>query len=213
MIKKIKLTAKALVNGILDSRELRQYFLISKHFVKNNLNQNPKISVVIFSFNRPMQLHGLLERINENLENPKNIYVIWKCLDQKILNGYIKLKKKFPLVSFIREKNFQFETERLVKEADDHIMFATDDSLLFNRSRIPSISNQNNIICCLLRLGENISYSHPLNRLIKKPKIFQLNEFRLWEWKRSEGEFGYPMSLDGHIFAKKFFLRAIQSLS
>jgi hypothetical protein len=119
----------------------------------------------------------------------------------------------FPSVSFIQEKNMLFEIQNLIQESDAHIMFATDDRLLFETTKINSIKNCESILAFSLRLGDNIAYSHPLGRAVRKPTIFKTDNLNIWKWGGADAEFGYPMSLDGHVFRKTFLIDAIKNLT
>jgi len=58
----------------------------------------------------------------------------------------------------------------------------------------------NSIICRSLRLNKNLTYCYPKQTPMKQPSFFGDNTFN---WKEQDGDYGYPMSLDGHIFRTK----------
>jgi hypothetical protein len=212
-LKKPKLLAKALLKLALSLPDLKSYCAIVDNLSCLPAKDLPRITIISFSCDRPMQLHALLDSLNTNLINPSSIFVIWKSTNQECSLGYQKVKNMFPSVSFIREKNMLFEIQNLIQESDAHIMFATDDSLLFETTKINSINNCESILAFSLRLGDNIAYSHPLGRAVRKPTIFKTDNLNIWKWGGADAEFGYPMSLDGHVFRKTFLIDALKNVT
>ena len=175
---------------------------------KINKHNNPHVSLIIFSKDRPFQLRSLLFAIKENLFGLSNIFVVYRASSNAMLKRYIKIENMFKPegMKFIEEKNdFKKDlnlTLQLVKTS--HIMFSVDDILIFDKvniSDLKSIIEKNHIFS--LRLGKNITYCYPMNKNQIIPMNFKRHKGDIISWKINDGEydFSYPFSLDMHVLS------------
>ena len=91
---------------------------------------------------------------------------------------------------------FQEWVLELVARASDHICFMTDDGLLIrNVDSTPAwaLDADPSIICWSLRYGANTVRSYAMDA----PLVW---DGPIWDWRRAAADFGYPGSVDGHIF-------------
>ncbi len=51
-------------------------------------------------------------------------------------------------------------------------------------------------------MGTHLNYSYVVNKLQNLPEIMIKNDFVIWDWNKGELEWGYPLSVDGHLFGK-----------
>lgn len=163
--------------------------------------------LIIFSKNRACQLHLLLESLTINGAGLffDKIKILYKSDDDYIL-GYDKLKKIFSGVDFIEEKNFRNDLLSMID--DKHTTtttFMVDDCILYKplMARKEYITNwlTDDTVCFSLRLGKNCEYSHPANLNYKLGEHVQDGEFIKFDYTKQEnGDFKYPLSVDGHIF-------------
>ena len=94
------------------------------------------INTIIFSKNRAMQCHALLESINKsNYDRTlfSKFSVIYNYSDASFKEGYEKLIKKFSHINFIEENNFKDDLENLINDFHPYTMFLTDDNILYNK--------------------------------------------------------------------------------
>ena len=200
------------------------------------------IQVVIFSFNRAMQLDSLIESIfcYDN-SNSLDLTVLYSYSSAAYKEGYDLLKKKHPSIVWKEEKveikpvfdfNFDFFTLRnwywwfkypvvrrkksdfkhllitTIKESKhDLLMFLTDDSLFYREIIIPQESIQR-----MIDTSGKTSFSlvHGANieggvYTIEKD-IIQLNIK-----DNDEKTWGYPFSVDGHIYLKNKILPVLKN--
>ena len=54
-----------------------------------------------------------------------------------------------------------------------------------------------NVLCLSLRMCPRYDYCYAENRIVKPPARAL---FGRWNWCKASGDWGYPMSLDGHVF-------------
>jgi hypothetical protein len=143
------------------------------------------LHIIIFSHKRDCQLNLLYQSMGNFLN--------------------IKQYKKTLITQTGRE--FEAATKAAVNSEHEYTMFLPDDCMFtrevdFDFLEMAFISRP---ICFSLRCGINITYDLPLSKNIEKP-FFTFNPYwtgmMAWPWKecKDNGYFGYPMSVDGHIF-------------
>jgi len=170
------------------------------------------VDFLIFSKNRPMQLESLLDSffhfVDRSLVN--KVSILYKS-DSEYENSYELLKVKFSDVVWCQEENFHSQVLDISSNSGEWICFLVDDIIFYQpvKGRIfPKIDE----ICFSLRLGENCIYCHPANSYYNKPAFNTDSEFINWSWFGCQFDFGYPMSLDGHIFHGKILKEMLKYL-
>ena len=176
-----------------------------------------KNQLIIFSKNRACQLHLLLESIERNSNSLfDTITVVYLFTNKDYENGYKKLIDNFKNVVFTIETSFY---ENILHSIDYNLPYTTfmvDDNVLY--SPIPSTQKEildevtDDVCCFSLRLGVNCTYSHPANLhyKINQPEIH--DDFVIVDFRNQRGDFGYPLSVDGHIFKTKFIKNILSNM-
>ena len=83
-----------------------------------------------------------------------------------------------------------------------HTVFFVDDIVFknyldFYDTQMDIFNNDNEILCRSLRLHPNLEYCYAMGIKISPPIFLKDNIFY---WRGQQGDYRYPMSLDGHIF-------------
>ena len=197
-----------------------------------------EISIIIFSFNRAMQLDALLKSIDQYWHNPDIcVFVIYNSSSSFYEKGYLHLKNKrrkqknlyfikesgvkktykikdfimcFNLKHYIKYsyiRNFKTDFRKVVCKciksiASDFVMFLTDDSVFIKDVIVPNkvladIKKNPFSKSLSLRLGIG------LNNLPNDIKVTK--DLLSWNYYRYKklSNWGYPFSIDGHIYAKE----------
>jgi len=174
------------------------------------------INAIVFSFDRPAQLHLLLESIEKNAQGIFNINVLYKCSDEEFKKAYDLIKERFKSVNYVEEVNFKEQTVELLNSTLNKTCFFTDDDIIYNNvyeDDIDECLNDDDIFCFSLRLGTNITHCYTMkcdNVLITNKRD---EKFIWWNWSKSYADFGYPLSVDGHIFRTKEIKKLIKATS
>ena len=126
-------------------------------------------SVIVFSKDRPMQLHAYLESILHFSDIEEHqISIIYAESDYI---RYDRVKGKFPAANWIRQKDFYADTLSCIQDAEDVLMFGCDDVIFtgaFNIQIIEGIlGNESSIWGFSLRLGGNIA-PFPTQAIVSK---------------------------------------------
>lgn len=166
------------------------------------------ITTIVFSRDRACQLDLLLRSIRRFAGDELGpTHVLYYGSTREYSDAYEQLRQDHPQVLWRAQHDFLTDTRALLKAVDtDDAMFMTDDS--FVRAPITGVHpkprnvlNDSAILCFSLRLGLNTHTCYPLRRRQLVPSTRTLGgEAVIWEWRQADGDFGYPGSLDAHVF-------------
>jgi len=186
-------------------------------------NLNPNVSIIVFSFDRPLQLYALLESVEKYLSNVADISVIYRTSNDIYSSAYQDVKNRFKYYNFLRQKivpynNFKELTIKSVNEIkSDYLMFAVDDivvtdfvdlglcekTLKFTKAHSFYLRLGYNIIECYM---QNIKTPVPINKLVQE-------NIYIYKFKDSKGDWYYPNSLDMAIYNKTDVINEISKLN
>ncbi len=168
------------------------------------------MNIIVFSKDRPSQLELFLRSLKKYFEeyNNLNFNILYTYSNDKFKDGYDKL---FTIhndsnLNYIKEvKKFKEHVLELIDEENEHTVFFVDDMIFKNNFTLNSkqyklFTLNDDILTLSLRLHKNLSYCYPA-RIHMKPPIFDSN--MTFRWRGQSGDYGYPMSLDGHFFRTK----------
>lgn len=193
------------------------------------------LDIVIFSFNRAMQLNTLIDSVYKYFQYPFKMTVLYNCTAQHSI-GYEILKKRYPQVNFVKEE----------KESEGYSI--TELSKLFNikryfkykyvrapksdfrRKLISILSNSTSHFVIFLtddsvfihpvklnklllqRIADkptDMQYSLRLGEQINSPKSYaKESDFMVWAFYDDNNlrDWRYNFSVDAHIYDRKYIL-------
>ena len=192
-----------------------------------------KIQIIIFSFNRAMQLDALLRSIVTYWKAHPQISIIYNTSDELYEEGYKILRNNYQ-VDFYKEKSRQshcyhakdyfsyYNSRKWVKHpklrfpktdfreivqsivedsACEYVMFLTDDSVFIRDVQLPDLG-------FIRKNSQQLSFSLRLGASIKpSPQdLTQKDDLLFWNYydNTTLKNWGYPFSVDGHIYHKTF---------
>lgn len=139
------------------------------------------ITNIIFSKNRAMQLHALLETIYANCNIFEHNVVIYTH-DENHAKSYDVLINRFPKVEWIKETILKENILKAMKT--QYTCFMCDDDIIFDKFT-SDVTFNDKTLCYSLRLGSNVSDVHTE-----------------WNWRQTKkAHYNYPFSTDGHIYS------------
>jgi len=178
------------------------------------LINNMLLNAIVFSKDRPMQLHLLLESIlkNFNVEDYK-LNILYKASNDEYNRGYNMVRDLFPQFTYKKEESFKEDLLSLFNESQ-YTVFFTDDDIIYNPLRTTNedlfnIFQFSNCFCFSLRLGLNTTECYTMQKLNKLENykthsfyhdINLIEPIISWKVKDGTNDYAYPMSVDGHIF-------------
>ena len=174
------------------------------------------INGLIVSKDRASQLRLLLESISVNSPNLLNeILIIYTSSNEDFSKGYEKLQSEKILPNIVWQKEVDFIPDFLgaLKNCKSkYICGIVDDCIFYKRvastaQEIENILVESNAFCFSFRLGLNTTMQNYLDPDLYVPlrKYEENRSFVRWNWKEWDDRlnYGYPISLDGHIFEAK----------
>lgn len=171
----------------------------------------PGLVCIVFSRDRALQLHALLDTYLTFVINPVPLYVVYNASSQAHQSAYNELVKIFKE----RTGLFTFENEEgdfkncllavLSKVQFRSVMFLVDD-LIFIREvdffELGLIDPTSSIVS--LRLSPHLKRSYTAN-MPQLPPVFRDSSVSSnmveFDWFKRGNEWSYPWSVDGHILS------------
>ncbi len=164
------------------------------------------INTIIYTKDRASQLNLLLDSLNKNATGIFKIAVLYKASNNSFLDGYKKLQSKNVIegITWVEETNFKKQNIELLKTDLEYTCFFTDDDIVYqpiNENEIISLMEEDDeVFCFSLRLGKNTTYCYTQNCNNVLIPLEENDKFVKWDWTKHYMDFGYPLSVDGHIF-------------
>ena len=181
------------------------------------MKNTTQMNIVIFSKDRACQLDLLLNSMKRlfNEFSHYNIHVLYTASSTAYEKSYNKLKHTNKNVHFLMESNFKDDLISLVDTEFLYTVFFVDDivwkeKFTINCQAFNILDKNDEILCLSLRLDPNLTYCYAYNQPMSSPTFD--NEMK-WDWSGQSGDFGYPMSLDGHIFRTRDILPLLNNLN
>lgn len=157
------------------------------------------LSAIVFSKDRPLQLHAYIESLIRFGSMPEdNIYILYK---NSGFYDYEITKKKFNKCKWVEESDFKSDLSRIIRDATaktDYILWGCDDLLFYRRfdlkDCISYLDNHPETFTFTLRLGDNI-YPPPNQKVIRD------KDNRIWNWtKAGNSHWIFPWEVSGSIY-------------
>ncbi len=174
-------------------------------------------NIVVFSKNRACQLDLFLTSMKNMFKDCDRftVSVLYQTSGRRYARSYCLAKKYHGDIHFRKEENFKHDLVSLVNKDNYFTVFFVDDIVWkhpfsTDNDALARLGKDNDILCLSLRLDPTLSYCYAYDMDITPPAF---DEHLKWDWTGGEGDFGYPMSLDGHIFRTSDILPLISNLS
>lgn len=174
--------------------------------------------VLIFSYNRPLQLYAFLESFEQNVSNYERVAVIFRAQEKAYLSAYMDVLKRFSFVTAYHQgKNPAVDFKPLVLnfcfpsfKSSSYCVFAVDDIVIkepIDLKKDASILKIYDAYGVFYRLGKNINYCYMQNLKTLPPQLYPIDDEKtfLFHLKKGLGDWCYPNNLDFTLYDKKVF--------
>lgn len=192
VIEKVKLSLKYLLHTV-------------KQLFSNKAYSSFKF--IVFSKDRPLQLHALLSSMAYYISGEYEIIVIYDTNNDGAYDvSYESLKNEFvnEKINFVREsESFQNTLRKTINSISSSKMFFLVDDIIFKNyvdlDALKLVDTKRYIFS--LRHGVHLSYSFIVDRIQELPpyELYMPNVIK-WKWKTGEFDWRYMHSVDGHLF-------------
>jgi hypothetical protein len=190
-------------------------FNLADGYVKNDIliaeiKKRKPYNVLVFSKDRACQLDLFLRSFQKYVFDSDlyDIHVLYTFSNDEFKKGYDILKEEVPSnVIFIEEKSFKEDVLKTMNRKRMNIgnrftVFFVDDDVFKEYVNLEDSQEDlfwmdKRILCRSLRLYPGLIYCYPQGDYMTPPSF---EDNGVFTWLEEDGDFGYPYSLDGHIF-------------
>ncbi len=167
--------------------------------------------LLIFSYDRPMQLWAHLESLQKYVTGFNKIFVLYRTSSETFEKCYEEVQETFPNIHFIKQgaNDFQKLTLDILfkRSLSPYIAFSVDDIIIKDSIDISACLNaleQTGSYLFSLRLGKNINYCYMGGFSAEAPFCLQLQENTLlWQPDAARGDWMAADSIDMNLYRKK----------
>ncbi len=184
--------------------------------------QAEKADLIIYSYDRPIQLYALLESLEVYTENLDTVQVIYLVTNQDYEDAYQKVWKDFLHVKRFKQgsqprKDFKPLTmQALLNCSNEYVLFAVDDIIVKDYIDFDDCINQlkkYNAYGFYLRLGKHLDYCYAMSRKQPLPSfVFDDGNVCAWKFRAGSCDWGYPNTVDMTLYSKKRVISHFHSL-
>ena len=175
------------------------------------------MNIIVFSKDRAAQLDLFLRSFYKYVKNANNyeIKILYTFSNNDFKKGYDLILNKYNKVIFVLERDFKKDLLNLILSLNHTVFFVDDDVFIrdfdFYDSQQNIFEKNINILCRSLRLNYYLEWSYAARSHINSVPVFDNNG--IFYWKSCDGDYSYPMSLDGHIFRTKQIYPLLETLN
>ncbi len=198
-------------------------FILFLCFIVNVIDAQ-KADLVVFSYNRPMQLYTLLESVHKYMTGIEEMHVIYRASNERFAEAYEEVADSYSDIYFVRQdnrnpkENFKPLTlQATFNSPSDYIIFAVDDIIVkdyVDLSECIDLLEQTNAYGFYLRLGLNLTECYMLRTRQPLPQLAKVND-DVYAWRLGQGrhDWGYPNTVDMTLYRKKDIAYDLNSLN
>jgi hypothetical protein len=174
------------------------------------------ITNVVFTKNRPMQLHGYLESLRRFYSSDK-IHTIVLYKEDLFGNEYEMLFREFSGITVVREQDFHSDFLRIISDINtEYVLFGVDDVLFFDSVPLKLIerafnSHAKTMYGFSLRIGPNEQIKNDIDAGNLSKQRWDDQEYYLLDWTRGLSPVSsYPFELCATVYKTEEIRRLIE---
>lgn len=182
-----------------------------------------KADLLVFSYDRPLQLYAFLESLQHYVTGLSSIFVIYRGSDDRYQNAYLDLQKTFGQIQWIRQsdtphKDFKpLVLQALKNGSAPYILFAVDDIIVkdfVDVSQCAQLMEKTGAYGFYLRLGSHVQYCYMMDQPQKIPPHLPLaSNILAWDFRAAEHDWAFANTLDMTVYRKEDIMPFFEKLS
>lgn len=184
-------------------------------------HDSKKSDLIIFSFNRPLQLYALLESLEKYITDINSTTIIYRASNEQYNAAFQTVASQFPSIQFLQQQSIHdFKTltlQALNDSSSNYILFAVDDNIVKDYTSLSECITwleNTNAYGFYLKMGTHLDYCYTENSPQLLPPLTQINQnIFSWEFELGEKDWHYPNTVDMTLYRKKDLLSLFESLS
>ena len=205
-------------------KQFIKYLLLSLLCSQNIKTENA--DMIIFSYDRPMQLYALLESIEKYVTGLDDIHIIYRTSSERFKKSYDTCFKSFAKLNIKLipqdHTNASHVFKPLVMDSlknskNKYVLFGVDDIIVkdyINLSECINYLKTNDAYGFYLRLGKNITecYTEGIQTPVPAHKHIDKDVYVV-EFKNGKGDWAYPCSVDMTLYDKNKIIDSINNIN
>jgi hypothetical protein len=180
-----------------------------------------KADLVIFSYDRPLQLYALLESVEKYTTNLGEVHIILRCSDDRFRKAYQEVFDTFSSVYVNEHRNrddFKEVFLRVVSQAPhEYIFFGVDDIIVTGHIDLDyciRVMQKLNAYGFYLRMGKNCTKGYPDPYDISLPRfIYDQDDICAWQFNIGMYDWAYPHTVDMAVYKKQDIMHDLLSIA
>jgi hypothetical protein len=178
--------------------------------------------LVIFSYDRPLQLYALLESLHTYVSGVGQVHVIYRTSNQAFDDGYFVVQQAYPEVIWHKQgqqpdQDFKALLVRCFKTLPhSYVLFAVDDIVVtdcVNLCQCSAALSVHNAYGFYLRLGLNTVKTDMGCGQQPLPPLHEQAGVYCWQFGQACKEWAYAHTVDMTLYKKSDIVRFIEQLS
>ncbi len=171
-----------------------------------------RADMVVFSYNRPLQLYALLESLQLYMTGLGQVQIIYRASDEHYARAYVRVQSDFPTAIFTRQgdrprEDFKPLTlEASFQSPNEYIIYAVDDIVVkdfIDLGLCIDLLEKTQAWGFYFRLGANLSECYPYHCRQAVPPYTVVSEGVLsWHFAQGSYDWNYPHSVDMTLYCK-----------
>jgi hypothetical protein len=179
-----------------------------------------RVDLVVFSFDRPMQLYAFLESTDRYITGLEKKIVIYRTSDRLFEEAYKEVAHTFPSYKFVQQKATARKNDfkdlviaSVLSTPSEYIIFGVDDIIVKDHVELDmcvDMLEKTGAYGFYLRLGKNITRCYMSATDSGIPPLTNVAE-DCFSWIFAEGraDWAYPNTVDMTVFKKDYIKNAL----
>lgn len=181
-----------------------------------------KVDVLLFSYNRPLQLYSCLESLHRYVTGYEKVSVLYRASNPAFQEGYEKVKGAFPGVKFVAQSkdpkhDFKPNVLKIVfGSPSEYIVFGVDDMVVkdfVDLKQCMDLMEKTGAYGFYLRFGKHIRHCYQTGEAqAVPPSIPVASGVFAWDIRTAQSDWAFPNSLDLTLYRKAQLQEAFKKL-
>jgi len=185
-----------------------------------------KADIIVFSFDRPIQLYAYLESVEKYLKDVDEVWVIYRSSNERYEKAYESCFQFFPNLNIkkMRQSNQSagqtfkpLLMHSLKSSKNKHVLFGVDDIIVkdyVSLSKCIEYLEKTDVYGFYLRLGKNITECYTEGIVTPTPNLEEIDkDVYLVNFKDGKGDWGYPCTVDMTVYNKEKIMDPISRIN
>jgi SAM-dependent methyltransferase len=179
------------------------------------------LDLVVFSKDRPAQLELLLRSAKVFFGDWREVNwtVLYTASGDDFSRGYDLVRREHPEFRYVDERQYPQDFKALMLGqlgGSPYTAFLVDDNVfkepftLLDSPELARLASDDEVMALSVRMCPRMYHCYPTDEITPAPAF---GPGRVWDWASADGGWGYPMSIDFHVFRTHQIVPLIERIS